>query len=75
VIDDYVSLERARKDYGIVINAIDPERLQYEIDVTATERERANIRAQRRAWLAEDADQVAAKYRAEEIDLLDAIRR
>ena len=28
VIDDYVSLERARKDYGVVINAIDPENLR-----------------------------------------------
>jgi N-methylhydantoinase B len=75
VIDDYVSVERARKDYGVVINAIDPEDLRFEIDAEATERERAFIRANRRAWLGEDPETVAARYRAGEIDLLDTIRR
>ena len=75
VIDDYVSVDRARKDYGVVIDAIDPDNLQFEIDTEATDLERASIRANRRAWLEEDADSVAARYRAGEIDLLDAIRR
>jgi N-methylhydantoinase B len=75
VIDDYVSLERARKDYGVVINAIDPENLRYELDVEATARERSWIRANRRAWLGEDPELVAERYRAGEIDLLDSIRR
>jgi N-methylhydantoinase B len=75
VIDDYVSVERARKDYGVVINAIDPEQLVFEIDAEATEREREHIRANRRAWLEEDPESVAARYRAGELDLLDTIRR
>ena len=74
VIDDYVSIERARKDYGVVIEAIDPENLQYEIDVEATEREREEIRAKRQGWLEEDPHLVAERYRAGEIDLLDTIR-
>ena len=32
-------------------SAIDPENLQYEIDVEATERERGEIRAKRQGWL------------------------
>ena len=74
VIDDYVSIERARKDYGVVIEAIDPENLQYEIDVEATERERAEIQAKRQGWL-EETELVAERYRAGEIDLLDTVRR
>jgi N-methylhydantoinase B len=74
VIDDYVSIERARKDYGVVINAIDPENLQYELDVEATERERVEIRAKRQGWLEEDPNLVAERYRAGEIDLLDTVR-
>jgi N-methylhydantoinase B len=75
VIDDYVSVERARKDYGVVINAIDPENLRFELDTEATEKERAMIRANRKAWLAEDPESVAARYRAGDLDLLDTIRR
>lgn len=75
VIDDYVSVERARKDYGVVINAIDPENLCFELDIEATEKERAMIRAHRRAWLEEDPESVAIRYRAGDLDLLDTIRR
>jgi len=38
VIDDYVSIERAAMDYGVVIKAIDAEICSYEIDEAATER-------------------------------------
>jgi N-methylhydantoinase B len=75
VIDDYVSLERARKDYGVIIDAVDPENLRYELDDEATAQERSWIRANRRAWLEDDPELVAAQYRAGEIDLLDSIRR
>jgi N-methylhydantoinase B len=75
VIDDYVSMERARKDYGVVINAIDPENLQFALDLEATEQERAEIRANRQQWLRENPESVAARYRAGELDLLDTIRR
>ena len=74
VIDDYVSIERARKDYGVVIGAIDPENLQYELDVEATALERAEIQAKRQGWL-EGTELVAERYRAGEIDLLDTVRR
>ena len=36
VIDDLVSIERARDVYGVVIVARDPQRLHYEIDAEAT---------------------------------------
>ena len=38
VIDDYVSIERAEKDYGVVIRALDPDILDYEIDFEATKK-------------------------------------
>jgi len=75
VIDEYVSVERARKDYGVVIEAIDPARLDYRLDQAATDRERTDIRAHRVGWLAEEPETVGQRYRAGKIDLLDAIRR
>ena len=75
VIDEYVSLERARKDYGVIIRAVDPDLLQYEIDEAATARERQEIRANRKQWLHEEPESVAARFRAGEIELLDTIRR
>lgn len=75
VIDGYVSVERARKDYGVVIQVIDEDLCQYELVSEATEREREYIRANRRAWLAEEPETVRQKYLAGEIDQLDLIRR
>lgn len=75
VREGYVSLQRARKDYGVVIKPIDPELGLYEIDYEATEKERAYIRAHRKAWLEMDPEQVLAMYLQGEIDLLDTIRR
>jgi N-methylhydantoinase B len=75
VVDDYVSVERAEKDYGVVIRPVDPEVGAFEIDEAATAAARARIRAERRGWLAEDPATVAARYRAGEIDKLDAVRR
>lgn len=74
VIDDYVSLERARTDYGVVIREIDRDLCQYEIDGTATEACRADIRAKRKDWARMDPEEVARKYRSGEIDTLDAVR-
>src|SRR5690606_18488535 len=45
VIDGYVSVERARLDYGVVIEPVDPEIDRYEIDADATAAARAEIRA------------------------------
>ena len=36
VADDYVSVERAAKDYGVVIKVIDAELCEYEVDEAAT---------------------------------------
>jgi N-methylhydantoinase B len=75
VIDEYVSLERAAEDYGVVIVSIDPELDQYEIDREATEAKRAWIREHRAAWLEADPEEIAERYRAGGLDLLDVIRR
>ena len=44
VIDEYVSLERAKLDYGVVIHEIDRDIDAFEIDMTATVKERDYIR-------------------------------
>jgi len=75
VIDEYVSVVRARKDYGVVVEVGDAEALEYEVDDEATDRERERIRAARRGWLEEDAESVARRYRAGELDDLDAVRQ
>lgn len=75
VIDEYVSLERAAKDYGVVIREIDRELDQYEIDEAASIQLRQQIRAERPGWLTADPAVVAEKYRAGEVDMLDVIRR
>ncbi len=75
VADDYVSVERAAKDYGVVIRVIDAELCHYEVDVSATEALRAEIRGQRRGWLAADPERVAEDYRAGRLDTLDVVRR
>jgi N-methylhydantoinase B len=75
VIDGYVSVERARKDYGVVVIEIDAERGEYRLDLDTTAKERSHIRASRMAWLEEDPERIAAAYRMGEIDMLDVIRR
>jgi N-methylhydantoinase B len=75
VADGYVSIERAAKDYGVVLNVIDADLCEYAIDAVATERTRAHIRAARLAWSEEDPVAVAARYRAGELDTLDVVRR
>ena len=75
VIDDYVSIERAAADYGVVIIPVDPDLDVYEIDRERTVEQRSYIRAHRRAWLDQDPASIAEQYRAGEIGLLDVIRR
>lgn len=75
VIDGYVSIHRARKDYGVVIKVVDEEILDYRIDATATEKERDYIRENRIAWMREEPEAVKNKMVAGEIDELDVIRR
>ncbi|MFC5627472.1 hydantoinase B/oxoprolinase family protein [Aliibacillus thermotolerans] len=75
VIDEYVSIERARKDYGVVIIEIDKEIDLFRIDFEATKNERDYIRKHRKAWLEEDPIKVEKMLKNGEIDKLDVIRR
>lgn len=75
VIDGYVSVERAAKDYGVVVEPVRPEVDDYRVDEDATAGLRAEIARQRAGWLREDAAAVARRYRAGELDILDLIRR
>ncbi len=75
VIDGYVTIERAEKDYGVVIREIDRNLDQYEIDMEATQQTREYIRNNRKKWLNEDVNVVYEMYKKGEIDKLDLIRR
>lgn len=75
VIDEYVSIERAKKDYGVVIQEIDRDLDLFEIDFAATELERNYIREYRDKWINEDPLIVEKLYLDGEIDKLDVIRR
>lgn len=75
VIDEYVSVERARKDYGVVIREIDRDLDLFEIDYEATEIERQFIRNNRKSWLETDPILVEKLFQNGEIDKLDVIRR
>ncbi len=74
VIDGYVSVSRAAKDYGVVIRAIDPEIDEYELDDAATVELREEQRLSRVGKLSEDPEAVAQRYRNGELDQLDLIR-
>jgi len=75
VVDGFVSIERARKDYGVVVNEVDAELSEYVVDLEETERERARIAEERWGWLDEDPESVAERFRAGELDEMDVIRR
>lgn len=75
VIDGYVSVHRAREDYGVVAKAIDVDLCEYELDREATEKERERIRGARRGWLEEDPEQVVERFHNGELDQLDLIRK
>lgn len=74
VIDGYVSVNRAAKDYGVVIHAIDPEIDEYELDEEETTKLREELRSSRLDKLAEDPESVAERYNAGELDQLDLVR-
>ncbi|GAB3131742.1 hydantoinase B/oxoprolinase family protein [Tsukamurella serpentis] len=75
VIDGYVSVHRAARDYGVVITEIDPEIDEYEVDEAATVALRAEISGQRAGWLSSDPQQIAERYRSGELDAMDLLRR
>jgi N-methylhydantoinase B len=74
VANDYVSIGRARKDYGVVLRTIDKDLAEYEVDAEATQAERARIRSLRRAWIAEDPESVGQRFRSGELDAMDVVR-
>src|SRR5699024_4538725 len=75
VIDNYVSVERAKKDYGVIIEEIDKELDQFEINEAATKDERDFIRTHRKSWLQEDTKNIYELYQSGKVDKLDLIRR
>ena len=75
VAEEYVTLDRARKDYGVVLHEVDADLGNYEIDHEATMAERERIRAERLSWLEEDAETVAERFRAGELVVHDLIRQ
>ena len=75
VIDGYVSIERAKKDYGVIVKEIDADLCQYEVDLAATEKERDRVDLARSGWLNEDANKIAERYRKGELNALDLIRQ
>ena len=74
VADGYVSIQRAALDYGVVVKEVDADLAEYTVDHEATLAKRAYIRANRPKWLREDAESVAAKYRAGDLTMLDLVR-
>jgi N-methylhydantoinase B len=75
VADGYVTLDRARKDYGVVLQELNADLGRYEIDPEATARERERIRSERLGWLSADAEQVADLFRAGELKVHDLVRQ
>ncbi|TFD23357.1 hypothetical protein E3T31_05220 [Cryobacterium sp. TMS1-13-1] len=75
VIDGYVSIGRAAKDYGVVITAIDPDLDDYVVDEAASVALRHDIAAHRIGWLKEDPALVSARFVSGDLDMLDVIRR
>lgn len=75
VMDGYVSIERAKKDYGVIVQVLDEERCEYDFDVAATEAEARYIRENRKNWMQENPVRVRNMYLSREIDQLDVIRR
>ena len=74
VIDDYVSIDRAAKDYGVIIEEIDRRCCDYRVDDAATVQQRQQLQGLRRERLEEDPEAVAAMFRNGEVDVLDLVR-
>lgn len=75
VIDGYVSVERAAKDYGVVVEVVDAEVDDYRLDEAATAALREEVAARRVDLLREDPHEVARRYRAGELGVLDLVRQ
>jgi N-methylhydantoinase B len=74
VADGYVSIERALRDYGVVVREVDADMSEYEVDLEASSAARKRMARERRGWLEEDAESVAERYRSGNLDVLDLVR-
>jgi len=74
VSNDYVSIERAQKDYGVVLRVVDIDLADYAVNAEATLAERARLRGLRRQRIAADPESVAQRFRAGELDAMDVVR-
>ena len=75
MIDGYVTVRGAERDYGVVVKGADPEIDDWRIDPTATDELRKRMRQARAGWLDEAADSVVDRLRNGEMSITDAIRR
>lgn len=75
VEEDYVSVRRAERDYGVVLKVVDEDLAEYEIDEAASKQARAEIAAARRGWVEDDAEDVARRFREGQLDHMDLVRR
>jgi N-methylhydantoinase B len=75
VIDGYVTVGGAERDYGVVVKGVDPEIDNWRIDPDATDAHRKRMRQARAGWLDEAPDSVVDRLRKGEISITDAIRR
>ena len=70
-----MSLERAAKDYGVVLELVDKDKATYKINEKATKVERQRIAKNRKDWLYEEPLEIAKKYRENKLDMYDLIRQ
>ena len=75
VADGYVTVEGARRDYGVVVREVDAELAEWEVDEEATRRERAETKEKRVGWLEENPEALAERYRSGEVGTVELIRR
>ncbi len=75
VVDGYVSVHRARKDYGVVVRVSPADPDVITVDEAATAIERARIRAARSEWLTTDPGVVASSYADGELTVYDLVRQ
>lgn len=75
VEEGYVSVERAKSDYGVVLSSVDADLATFEVDHHATSQQRSLIRQARSGWLQEDAERVCEMYRQGILDEMDMVRK
>src|SRR5699024_1346941 len=75
VIDGYVSVERAKREYGVVITEIDEEVDLFEVDENKTQQMSEYIQTNREDGINKDAHEVYNMYLKGDIDKLDLIRQ